>query len=222
MLVSRKKILFFIICIIIDISLAIFLLAYKFLEILNPVIIFLIVVEFYIYYLLFVIVRDKKYSVIEKLYRDKASRYKNLYIFFSELYNKNDTDDMFLIRTIKVDNSTDKIVITFLGAMLTLFTLLYDNFEKILLAFVDIMLNLFNVTRIEIKIYLDNLVTNNARTSVFFTIIFLLLIFSRNVNSFAIKTYVNYVIKDLERDRSTYNSHGISNNEIIINSLESE
>lgn len=66
-----------------------------------------IAIEFYVYYLCFVKVRNKRYSDIEKLYSDKKNRYKGLYTYFSELHNELDVEDKFLIRTIKVNTVID-------------------------------------------------------------------------------------------------------------------
>lgn len=103
--------------------------------------------------------------------------------------------------------------------MLTLFTLLYDNFKKILISSTTIVCNLLNYRFTEIY-YAE--IRNGVNVLCLFAFFYLLFSFRNMVHSVAIKTYVNHVIEDVERDRCTYNNHGISSNEIIIHGLKSE
>ena len=215
----RNEKIFIFISITIDVFLTFLLLRVNMIGLLNIALLFFVMVEFNMYRSLFVRVSNTSYSQIEKLYRDKKNRYKRLYTYFSELCNELDVEDKFLIRTIKINNATDKLFIPFIAVMLTLFTLLYDNFEKILISFANIMCDFLNY---EITESIYTIIKNGVGVFCFFTLVYLLFLFRSMIHSVAIRTYVNYVIEDVERDRCTYNNHGVSRNKIIINSLESE
>lgn len=214
-----KKILFVIFSAVVDLFFAILILRNDMVNMLNFVLFLLIILEFCFYNFYFAGVKNKRYSEIEKLYRDKENRYKNLYTYLSELYNNKDVESKFLIRTIKVNNATDKIVLPLIGVMLALFTLLYNNFEKMLIAPINIMCNILNYNVLQINY---NIIENSVSTFCFFSLIFILLMFKKMVYTIGIKTYVNYVIEDVERDRSTYDNHGISSNKTLINSLKNK
>ncbi|WP_349674386.1 hypothetical protein [Lacrimispora sp.] len=216
---KRNEKLFIFISITIDVFLTFLLSRANMIGLLYIVLLFLVMVEFNMYRSFFVRVSNASYSQIEKLYRDKKNRYKGLYTYFSELCKELDVEDKFLIRTIKINNATDKLSIPFIAVMFTLFKLLYDNFEKILISFANIMCDLRNC---EITESIHTMIKNSFGVFCFFTLFYLMFLFRSMVHSVAIKNYVNNVIEDVERDRCTYNSHGISNNEIIINSLERE
>lgn len=137
-----------------------------------------------------------QYNEIDKIYKCKKDRYKNLYNHLYKLYTSRNIEDKLILRTIKSGYVSDSITLPMVGTVVAVFTIFFNKLEMIFSAIIRICTSLLKVGTA-----VDENVKNNYIGLLYIEIILILIIMIKKmIETMGEKAFVKSVLEDVEND----------------------